>query len=81
MTNDKMRNTIGSSNDMMRGSLDSYNTAEQPRMSSPYGGTQMMNPIPENKYANNYVGNPAQNESEQDYEALMSESEAKRRGK
>ena len=41
----------------------------------------MMNPIPENKYANNYVGNPGQNESEQDYEALMSESEAKRRGK
>tara|TARA_B110000285_G_scaffold204075_1_gene240737 strand:+ start:1615 stop:1842 length:228 start_codon:yes stop_codon:yes gene_type:complete len=43
----------------------------------------MMNPIPENKYVNNYVSNPGplNESSEQDYEALMSESEAKRRSK
>ena len=76
MTN-PMRNTIGSSNDLVRGSVDSYKTAEpQPRT-----GTAPMQSIPENKYVNNYVSNPVNESAEQDYEALMSESEAKRRGK
>jgi hypothetical protein len=51
--------------------------------STAYSTTPMMNPIPENKYVNNYVSNPGplNESSEQDYEALMSESEAKRRSK
>jgi hypothetical protein len=42
-----------------------------------------MDTIPENKYNNNYMSNPKLDvvSNEPDYEALMSESEAKRRNK